>query len=291
MPIDPIITVEQTISDLSSLRFIDARGGEQGRAAYEDQHVRGAVWANLESDLAAVPEDAAVGGRHPLPDIATWAQTLGRWGIEPATRVVVYDDQNGANAAARVWWMLRAAGHRHVAILDGGWQAAVASSLPNDAEVAGVASSPPYPVDRWSLPTKAIDEVEALARRPDWRVLDVRAAARYRGETEPFDPVPGHIPGAVNLPLEEILDGQGRFKDATALRGQYERMLGTVPVEQLIVHCGSGVTACHSLVALERAGLDGAALYVGSYSEWCRTDRAIDGRPGDSRSGGRQGSA
>jgi thiosulfate/3-mercaptopyruvate sulfurtransferase len=139
---------------------------------------------------------------------------------------------------------------------------------------------PPYPCDRWQLPLADLAAVERRLGDPAWKTLDVRSRERWRGEVEPFDPVPGRIPGTVNLPFTENLGAGGRFRPPGELRQQYLALLGGTPPGNLIVHCGSGVTACHTLLALELAGLDGAALYVGSYGEWCRSSRPIGKGPG-----------
>lgn len=236
--------------------LLDARPAK----AYAEGHAPNARHADLDTKLAAI-EDPKFGGRHPLPPLDRWLQLLGEWGIAHSTPVVIYDDANGANAAARAWWMLRAVGHVNVAVLDGDWRALSAGADPEP--------QPPYPAEAWQLPTVTMDEVESLRTDPSWRVLDVRTAERYRGETEPIDPVAGHIPGAINLFFGENLEN-GRFKSPDALREQYRALFGDVPTERVVVHCGSGVTACHTLLALEHAGLPGAALYVGSWGEWCR---------------------
>jgi thiosulfate/3-mercaptopyruvate sulfurtransferase len=187
--------------------------------------------------------------------------------------VVVYDDACGGSGGARLWWMLKAFGHERVTVLDGGLQAAKAEGLP--APGAALPPAPPYPEDRWLMPLADLAMVDRLRSDPEWKVLDVRSGPRYRGETEPFDPVAGHIPGALNLPWQENLGPDGRFKPAQDLRRIYQDLLAGTPRGRLVVHCGSGVTACHTLLALEAAGLGGAALYVGSWSEWCRTGHPI----------------
>ena len=256
------------------LVILDCRVGPKGHADYQAGHLAGAIFVDLEKDLANPSGLAERGGRHPLPEASAFAATLGRWGITPETHVVAYDDQNGANAAARLWWMLRALGHAKVQVLDGGIQAAVAAGHALTAEPPKIAARPPYPTLGYGLPMADIDEVERMRTAADHRVLDVRAPFRFRGESEPIDPVAGHIPGAVNLPFSENLK-DGRFKSAKELHALYRELLGEVSPANLIVHCGSGVTACHTLVALERAGLTEARLYVGSWSEWCRNaDRA-----------------
>lgn len=269
-----LITAEKLETLLQAVRLLDARSGESGRRAYREAHLAGAAHADLDAQLSASTKEAARGGRHPLPDLATWRRQLGAWGIDPRTPVVVYDDRGGANAAARCWWMLRAVGHADVALLDGGFEAAVAAGLPMESGVPPeLPSRPPYPADDWRLPIATLDEVEAHRREPAWRILDVRDEERYRGEEEPYDPVAGHIPGAANLPYRLNLDESGRFRSRAELAAHFEKALEDTPPERVIVHCGSGVTACHTLFAMERAGLSGARLYVGSWSEWCLSDR------------------
>jgi thiosulfate/3-mercaptopyruvate sulfurtransferase len=239
-------------------------------AAYAAGHLQGAVHAQLERDLSGSVGDARDGGRHPLPDIESLCARLGDWGVTPATHVIAYDDQGGANASARLWWLLRALGHTRVQVVDGGLDALRDAGHTLTSALPLASSAPPYPATHYLLPTAELGEVDAARRDPARRVLDVRAAARFAGTHEPIDPVAGHIPGAINVPLTENLDARGRFKDASSLRALYTSALGGVAPEALIVHCGSGVTACHTLLALERAGLAGARLYVGSWSEWCR---------------------
>ncbi len=229
-------------------------------SAYADAHAPNARHADLETQLAEVG-DPRKGGRHPLPPLERWLRQLGEWGITPSMPIVTYDDANGANAAARAWWMLRAVGHENVAVLDGDWRSLRQGADPEP--------QPPYPATEWQLPTVDMQQVEELRNDPSWRVLDVRTGERYRGETEPIDPVAGHIPGAINLFFGENL-ADGSFKSPEVLREQYRALFGDVPTERVVVHCGSGVTACHTLLALEHAGLRVASLYVGSWGEWCR---------------------
>ncbi len=268
----PILDAERLRDVLDRVRVLDCRSGPDARQRYLAGHLKGALHADLERDLSGDASHPERGGRHPLPSLDDWARTLGCLGIGPDTPVVLYDDKGGANAAARGWWMLRAVGHSQVAVLDGGMAAAEAAGLPFQQGEAEVAPKPPYPVQRWERPTMDIEEVARLAADPAWKVVDVRAAERWRGEQESIDPVAGHIPGAVNVPLVENLGPDGRFAEPAALRALYEARLG-VPVQRVVVSCGSGVTACHTLLALEHAGLVGASLYVGSWSEWCRSGR------------------
>jgi len=256
------------------IRLLDARAGAAGLEAYETGHVTGALHVDLERDLSAVGADPALGGRHPLPPIERWCERLGQLGITPRHHVVIYDAVGGANAAARAWWLLRAVGHQAVSVLDGGWQAAERAGLPIDSEAPWVSEVDPYPVDGWQLPTLDIEQVDAARQDARCRVVDVRSARRYRGEIEPFDPIAGHIPGAINLPYERTLGPEGRMLAPEALRTHFAP-LEAVPAERIVVHCGSGVTACHTLLAMEAAGFELPALYVGSWSEWCRADRPL----------------
>lgn len=273
---DPIITAEELADALRGpegprLVFVDVRRSHE---AFLVSHLAGARWVDLDTELAGHVVDPAQGGRHPLPSPEAFARTLGRLGIEAESRVVVYDDQGGALAAARLWWMLRAYEHPRVRVLDGGWQALQAAA---SAGLLTLASGPApdaittHPVREWRSDEADVDDVAQLRLHPDWRVLDVRAAERFLGQSEPIDPIAGHVPGAINVPYGPTnLDAHGRFLDAATLRARYEAIFAGCPAEQVIVHCGSGVTACHTLLALERAGLTGALLYVGSWGEWCR---------------------
>jgi thiosulfate/3-mercaptopyruvate sulfurtransferase len=263
------------------LRLLDARPGGDGLRAYRDGHLPGSLHVDLDTKLAAIG-DPACGGRHPLPDAADFAATVARLGITPEHLVVAYDASAGANAAARLWWMLRSIGHRRASVLDGGMAAAIEAGIhlertpPPAPQPAG-----PIPAPAWQWPLADADQVAAAARDPEALVLDVRSRERYRGETEPFDPVAGHIPGAENVPFSENLRTGGRFHSPDTLRAIYRDRFGP-RLERSIVHCGSGVTACHTLLAMEVAGLPRPALYVGSWSEWCRSPRpqARGGEPG-----------
>jgi thiosulfate/3-mercaptopyruvate sulfurtransferase len=269
----PLISAADLRAQWPSVRLLDAR---QDPADHAAGHLPGSLHADLNRHLSTASDpghDPAQGGRHPLPSVERFARQVGAWGIGPATDVVVYDASGGSNAAARLWWMLRALGHDRVFVLDGGLQAALGAGMTLTVEDAAISPASPYPADRWHLPLVDAEGVEALRRDATRKLLDVRSADRWRGESEPFDPVAGHIPGSVNLAWNDNLSPDGRFKSPELLRGQYEALLGGLPPERLAVHCGSGVTACHTLLALAVAGLPGAALYVGSWSEWCRGDR------------------
>lgn len=239
-----------------------------GFLKYLEGHLPRARYAHLDKDLARTP--AASEGRHPLPDPDDFAACLENWGISDETKIIAYDDSGGA-IAARLWWLLRWLGHRRVAVLDGGIGAWTAAALPLENDIAdwpcGLIRERAVRSD-WVVTAAALLEQQAQGTV----VVDVRAAARFRGESEPIDPVAGHIPGALNLPFAELLDSSQRFKHPVELRAVFDRHLGPAPGRPPIVAmCGSGVTACHLLLGLEVAGLESGRLYAGSWSEWIRS--------------------
>jgi thiosulfate/3-mercaptopyruvate sulfurtransferase len=237
-----------------------------GRTAYNDEHLPGAIFADLNTDLSAPA--TATSGRHPLPAPEEFAARLRAWGVNADSRVVAYDDNNGAYAA-RLWWMLRWLGHDDVAVLDGGMRRWLQLGLPLNEEVPAPAPGNFIARPRPGMAVAAADVLSA-STNPAVRILDARAPERYRGEVEPIDKVAGHVPGARNHPFGMSLDSQGRFLPPQALRNALAASLDGVEPGSAIVYCGSGVTACHVLLALEHAGLTGARLYPGSWSEWSR---------------------
>jgi len=236
---------------------------ESGRQAYAKAHIPGALYAHLNEDLSG--PTTATSGRHPLPDPHLLADKLGKWGVDPDKQVVVYDDSFGS-MAARLWWLLRWLGHEAVALLDGGfpaWQKQ-GCELSSDIPDARPARFPCKPDDSLWVDSQAV--LEAL--RQQRLIIDARPEERYLGLIEPFDKVAGHIPRSLNSPFEDNLDMRGNFLQPQELRAQYETLLQGAPPGEVIHMCGSGVTACHNLLALEAAGLPGGRLYVGSWSEW-----------------------
>lgn len=236
---------------------------EAGERAWRESHVAGSFYLHLDRDLSGAKTGR--NGRHPLPERSAFAATLGRLGVTPATQVIALDRQGGPYAA-RLWWMLRWLGHEAVAVLDGGFDAWRAAGGAINALVPDARAAAPYP-DR--APRAATTSADALAAQlGQVRLVDARAGERFRGEVEPLDKAAGHIPGALNRFFKDNLEPGGRFKPATQLRGEYEALLGGDAAARTVHQCGSGVTACHNLLAMEHAGLTGSRLYPGSWSEW-----------------------
>lgn len=268
----PIISPKQ-FRELSSekLVILDARVGKGAHQSYLKKHIKGARFIDLDKDLAEIGEDAAFGGRHPLPNIKKFAETVSCLGISENSHVVIYDDKNGANAAARTWWMLKSFGLKNVQVLDGGIQNAEKEGLKFSSGEETFQRSELIKNENWLLPLSALEDVENEITNDSATVIDVRDAYRYRGESEPIDLVAGHIPGAINIPFSENLDDNGNFLKPEVLREKYSELLKGKP-EKLIIHCGSGVTACHTILALVYAGFKIPNLYVGSWSEWSRRE-------------------
>ena len=268
---DILISAEE-LAAASPARFVvlDVRwqlGGPPGHASYLDGHVPGAVFVDLDTELAAHgdPED----GRHPLPELSALQASARRWGLRDGTPVVVHD-ANGNLAAARAWWLLRWAGVSDVRLLDGG----LAAWVDHGGELAtdDVVPSPgDVTLRAGSLPTLALEDVAEFSRTGV--LLDARAAERYRGETEPIDPKAGHVPGAVSAPTTANLAADGRFRSAAELRERFEAV-GVRADQPVGAYCGSGVTAAHEVAALAIAGFD-AALYPGSWSQWSNHDLPV----------------
>jgi thiosulfate/3-mercaptopyruvate sulfurtransferase len=258
----PLITAHELSESLRDINVFDVRWSltdpGHGARAYEQGHVPGAVFVDLDTDLAGPPGE----GRHPLPPADDFARTLGRLGLEPDDDVVAYDDAGGA-VAGRLWWMLESIGHRGaVRVLDGGIQAWAAAGLPVDMEPVEPAPTRYSPVSGFTG-VVTHDQLEGRV------VADVRAPERYRGETEPIDPKAGHIPGAINYPLAGNLS-DGRFLTKSELAERYQDF-----PEDSVVSCGSGVNACHAALALVVAGRPMPDVYVGSFSDWSRRDLPV----------------
>lgn len=249
------------------LCLVDCRASLQnpaaGREAFAKSHLPGAAFADLLEDLSG-PIVPGRTGRHPLPPLEPFVAKLRAWGIGGASQVVAYDDAGGA-FAARLWWLLRWLGHDAVAVLDGGFPAWVAEGRPVTEEVSVKAPGDfqPQPRAGWLVTARELEAPQSISRR----LFDARAPERFAGDVEPIDPVAGHIPGALNLPFAENLEA-GRFRSPAQLRERFATALGDTSPADAVVYCGSGVTACHDILAFAHAGLELPRLYAGSWSEW-----------------------
>jgi thiosulfate/3-mercaptopyruvate sulfurtransferase len=265
-----------------SFRIVDCRfrldDEGWGEREWRAGRIPRAAYAHLDRDLSGAKTGR--NGRHPLPDIAALARTFGRLGITSGQQVVAYDQDNGM-FASRLWWLLRWAGHEASAVLDGGLARWVSEGRPISGSEAQDERNEPaefHPAPRAGM-TMTADEVAARVGDPDWRLVDSRAPERYRGEIEPMDPVAGHIPGAANHFFQQNIGERGIFRTPEDLRARFSPVIGGVAPERVVCYCGSGVQACQNLLALEHAGIPGAKLYPGSWSEWCSDpSRPVAGR-------------
>lgn len=275
MKLSPIINPEELLNlkDSSEVVLIDARAGANAEENYRNEHLKSARYIDLNKDLAAVEKNPANGGRHPLPSLEKFAEVLSQLGISPQSHIIIYDDKNGSNAAARFWWMLKSIGHQKVQVLNGGLQAAIKIGFETSSKIENIEPTEKYPLTKWNLAVADIEEVEKARNNSQNIVIDVRDKNRFDGLTEPLDLIAGHIPGAINVPFSENLNEDGFYKSPEVLAEKYTEILGDIKSENVIVHCGSGVTACHTLLAMDYAGIEIPKLYVGSWSEWSRNDR------------------
>ena len=275
--ITPIIETAELLKlyQNENVIIVDASSGKNAKENYFMKHLDNALYIDLNSQLAVLPNDFADGGRHPLPSINKFAETLQQLGITNDSQVIVYDDKSGANAAARFWWMLKSIGHEKVQVLNGGIQEAEKVNFPINNNIEIPKTVEPYKFEDWKLHTAEINEVEKHSLNKNYIVIDVRENNRYRGEIEPIDLVAGHIPGAINVPFSTNLNENGQFLSPMELKEKYQTIFGNIKSENIIIHCGSGVTACHSLLAIDYAGLAIPKLYAGSWSEWSRNTKKI----------------
>jgi len=254
--------------DDPDLILLDATFGKEAYAEYTKSHIEGAQWINLNTQLSEIGPDPSLGGRHPLPSVESFAATLGTFGIDTNSKVVIYDRNNGALAAARCWWMLRAIGHEQTWVIDGGYQAvqAAGGNLTASKEASPIEKAP-YPASQWQYPLLSM---RALEERKEHHLalIDVREADRFNGVHEPIDLVAGHIPGAINVPYTQNLNADGTFKSPQELSALYAPWIDNG--EEVVFYCGSGVTACHGILAMAYAFGQIAELYPGSWSEWSR---------------------
>lgn len=265
----PLLVSPSDIAAHPEWRIFDCRhdlgNPHNGVKSYQEGHIPAALHAHLDQNLSSPASGS--NGRHPLPDPAAFVAWLESCGLQPQDHVVVYDADSGA-FAARLWWLLRAVGHTRVSVLDGGFAAWQREGKPVSTTVPTFSPSRYSP---WQWTANACVDVDAVVQNlasADFLVVDARAANRYAGQDETIDPVGGHIPGALNRPFTQNLHN-GKFKDPGTLKQEFSEILGTTPATRVVNQCGSGVTACHNILAMELAGLHGSRLYGGSWSEWC----------------------
>jgi thiosulfate/3-mercaptopyruvate sulfurtransferase len=278
MKLSPIIFAEEfsEIQNQENLILIEAGNGNNSREIYQQNHLKNAFYLDLNQDLAEISADAKFGGRHPLPKIENFAASLEKLGVTKESRFIIYDRNFGANAAARLWWMLRSIGFEKVQVLNGGFQFAEKFGIETSAEIPIAKISGNLELTSWKLPTKNLEEIKNDSQDSSKIIIDVRENARYNGETEPIDLVAGHIPNAINIQFKENLNDDGTFKNPEILKEFYEKYLKNYQSGNITIHCGSGVTACHTLLALDYAGFKIPNLYVGSWSEWSRNNLEIE---------------
>lgn len=255
----------------ANLVLIDASNAKNALERYQEKHLHKAIFVDLNTQLANINEDVSIGGRHPLPKVEDFIKTLENIGISTESHVVIYDFDNGANAAARLWWMLKAIGHEKVQVLNGGFQEAERQGFPLNTEIIkNKKSIYKFSLKNWQLPFITFEEVVKATKDSNFTIIDVRESKRYNGEFEPIDLVAGHIPNAINIPFQQNLDENGLFLTPNELKIIYENLFQKFDSENIIVHCGSGVTACFTILAMVYAGFEVPKLYVGSWSEWSR---------------------
>lgn len=270
MTFGPLISALELAEQIDRCLVIDVRHDlvdpPAGRRGYDAGHIPGAFFLSQDSDLAG-PKDGT-NGRHPLPARDTLSERLAGLGLSRETPLVAYDAQGGMYAS-RLWWLARWLGHARTAVLDGGLAAWQRAGFPVTTDVPAARARGTFVASASLMPTADSAALLSNLTSPTLTVIDARAPERYRGETEPMDPVAGHIPGALNRPFAQNLRPDGTFKPAQVLRQEFETLLAGRAPAAVVNQCGSGVTACHNLIAMEYAGLSGAALYPGSWSEWC----------------------
>lgn len=279
MRLSPIIEAEELLKVYknSDVLLFDVSNSKNAKTNYETEHIEGAIFVDLNTQLSGNKDDISKGGRHPLPTPENFAKTLAMLGVAKDKHIIVYDTQNGSNAAARFWWMLTSVGIRKVQVLNGGLNQVNKIQLPLSSRTEMVTSpAEPNYVSQWDLPTIEIDQVQIVSRDPKCLVIDVRSKERFDGNVEPIDLIAGHIPGAINIPFTENLAPNGLFLKPEQLRKKYTSFLRGINPENIVIHCGSGVTACHTLLALAYAEMKLPKLYVGSWSEWSRRSLNVE---------------
>ncbi|MFM8460828.1 MAG: sulfurtransferase, partial [Polynucleobacter victoriensis] len=248
---------------LFDCRF-DLVDSEAGYKSYLEGHIPGAIYVHSDKDLAS--EKNGRNGRHPLPSIAAWQKTYAALGITPNSRVVIYDNQS-CMYAVRLWWMLKAVGHQHIELLNGGYQTWCQLGYPSEQSETHRQAAPQTTLTEFNN-LVLVNQVVANLESKNFTILDARSNDRFHGQNETLDPVAGHIPGALNRFFKDNLKSDGTFKDPDVLRHEFQSVIGNISSEKIVHQCGSGITACHNMFAMELAGLMGSSIYAGSWSEW-----------------------
>lgn len=276
MFVPPIIEANDFVDLLKSKPLIIIHAGNNAKEEYNQYHMPNAIYVELNEDLSEKSLDPKFGGRHPLPNIENFNQFLNKLGIHENSHVIVYDTMNSSNCAARMWWMLKAASIEKTQVLNGGLKAIEKYNLQTQEIPKIEKSSVKYKFNEWKFPIANIDLITEFSTDEDALIIDVREEKRFNGEEEPLDLIAGHIPNACNLPFKHNLTEEGLFKDSQTLNTQYKDLFQNKNIDKIAIHCGSGVTACHTILAFAHAKLPIPKLYVGSWSEWSRNNKPIE---------------
>ncbi len=265
----PIISIQilLEIFQKPDVLLFEASNLPQAKELFENEHLQNSFFIEVNTQLASIKSNVALGGSHPLPLLNDFLNTLQDLGIDDSKQVIVYDRMQGSNAAARFWWMIRAVGHENVQVLDGGFQLAKASNFPLEKGInQPIKTNQSYQTTDWLLPLITLEDLKKGIQSNSYQLIDVRSAERFMGISEPIDLVAGHIPSAINVPFTENLAPDGTLLSSEVLEEKYKNN------ENTVVYCGSGITACHTLLAFDHAKFPMPTLYVGSWSEWSRRE-------------------
>ncbi|MDP3353808.1 MAG: sulfurtransferase [Flavobacteriaceae bacterium] len=273
--ISPIISAKELLKLMKVKNLVIVDVTTKNFDKNEQRFIKEALFINLDLELSNIKKDLSIGGRHPLPTIKQFKNTLNNLGITKKSHVVLYDYVNGASAAARFWWMLKSIGHQKVQVLNGGFQEAVRNGIPISSKAGEPLDISNYKVTKWKWPKVSLQEVEKATVDHKKLIIDVRDSYRYDGISEPIDLIAGHIPNAINVPFSNNNDSNGLFKSPDDLKVFYKNVFGNIKTTEGIVHCGSGVNACQTILAMAYAGLEIPSLYVGSWSEWSRNNKPM----------------
>lgn len=273
----PLITPNALLDlyETEELIILDASNSAWSKERYKKEHLEGAFHLDLETQIANIEPDVSVGGRHPLPSLENFSKTLTDLGITPNSHIIIYDEESAGNAAARLWWMLVAVGQEKVQVVDGGYKAAKEAGYPISSEIIQPKTVAKYICEKWLLPQVSMLDMDNIINDKNYLIVDVRSKVRYDGITEPIDLIAGHIPGAVNSFYMDNIDANDFFLPQEVIREKYKKLFGNYPAENVILHCGSGVTACHTILAVASAGMEIPSIYMGSWGEWSRNNRPM----------------